>query len=74
MKHLEVRQKYLAARHRRISKSLLGVSSGDETLLLTLDILEKDKANLQLKTENPQYLQKSSYFCAGKVRGSDQKS
>ena len=32
MKHLEVRQKYSAAR--RIFNSLLGVSSGDETLHL----------------------------------------
>ena len=37
MKHLEVRQKYSAAR--RISNSLLGVSSGDETLHLMFDIL-----------------------------------
>ena len=37
MKHLEVRQKYAAAR--RIFNSLLGVSSGDETLHLMFDIL-----------------------------------
>ena len=37
MKHLEVRQKYSAAR--RTFKSLLGVSSGDETLRLMFDIL-----------------------------------
>ena len=37
MKHLEVRQKYSAAR--RIFDSLLGVSSGDETLHLMFDIL-----------------------------------
>ena len=37
MKHLEVRQKYFAAR--RIFNSLLGVSSGDETLRLMFDIL-----------------------------------
>ena len=37
MKHLEVRQTYSAAC--RISNSLLGVSSGDETLCLMLDIL-----------------------------------
>ena len=47
MKHLEVRQKYSAAR--RIFNSLLGVSSGDETLHLMFDILQekqmKDKAN-----------------------------
>ena len=39
MKHLEVRQKYSAAR--RIFNSLLGVSSGDETLRLMFDILHK---------------------------------
>ena len=37
MKYLEVRQKYSAAR--RIFNSLLGVSSGDETLHLMFDIL-----------------------------------
>ena len=37
MKHLEVRQKYSAAR--RIFNSLLGVSSGDETLHLMFDML-----------------------------------
>ena len=37
VKHLEVRQKYSAAR--RIFNSLLGVSSGDETLHLMFDIL-----------------------------------
>ena len=37
MKHLEVCQKYSAAR--RIFNSLLGVSSSDETLRLMLDIL-----------------------------------
>ena len=40
MKHLEVRQKYSAAR--RIFNSLLGVSSGDETLRLMFDILQKN--------------------------------
>ena len=39
MKHLEVRQKYFAAR--RIFNSLLSVSAGDETLRLMLDILQK---------------------------------
>ena len=39
MKHLEVRQKYSAARC--IFNSLLGVSSGDETLRLMFDILLK---------------------------------
>ena len=37
MKHLEIRQKYSAAR--RIFNSLLGVSFGDETLCLMLHIL-----------------------------------
>ena len=37
MKHLEIRQKYSAAR--RIFNSLLCVSSGDETLRLMFDIL-----------------------------------
>ena len=37
MEHLEVRQKYSAAR--RIFNSLLGVSPGDETLRLMFDIL-----------------------------------
>ena len=39
MKHLEVRQKFFAAR--RIFNSLLSVSAGDETLRLMLDILQK---------------------------------
>ena len=39
MKHLEVRQKYSAAR--RIFNSLLGVSSGHETLCLMFDILHQ---------------------------------
>ena len=39
MKHLEVRQKYSAAR--RIFNSLLGVTSGDETLHLMFDILHE---------------------------------
>ena len=37
MKHLEVGQKYSAAR--RIFNSLLGVSSGDETLRLMFDVI-----------------------------------
>ena len=41
MKHLEVRQKYSATR--RIFNSLLGVSSGDETLRLMFDILLQDE-------------------------------
>ena len=39
MKHLEVRQKYSATR--RIFNSVLGVSSGDETLPLMFDILRQ---------------------------------
>ena len=39
MKHHEVCQKYSAAR--RIFNSLLGVSSGDETLHLMFDILHQ---------------------------------
>ena len=41
MNHLEVRQKYSAAR--RIFNFLLGVSSGDETLRLMPDILLKNR-------------------------------
>ena len=37
MEHVEVRQKYSAAR--RIFNSLLGVPSGDEALRLMFDIL-----------------------------------
>ena len=40
MKHLKVRQKYSAARH--IFNSLLGVSTGDETLHLMFDILHEN--------------------------------
>ena len=43
MEHLEVRQKYSAAR--RIFNSLLGVSSGDETLHLMFDILLETRKN-----------------------------
>ena len=43
MKHLEVRQKYSAAR--RIFNSLLGVSSGDETLCRMFDILLKHSSS-----------------------------
>ena len=42
MKHLEVRQKYSAAR--RIFNSLLSVSSGDETRRLVLDILQRNSS------------------------------
>ena len=41
MKHLEVRQKYSAAR--LFFNSLLGVSSGDETLHLMFDILHQTR-------------------------------
>ena len=49
MKHLKVRQKYSAAR--RIFNSLLGVSSGDETLHLMFDILLQLR-RFQLYIEN----------------------
>ena len=45
MKHLEVCQKYSAVR--RIFNSLLGVSSGDETLHLMFDILLDTQLNAQ---------------------------
>ena len=45
MKHLEVRQKYSAAR--RIFNSLLSVSSGDETLHLMFDILHQSFNNFE---------------------------
>ena len=41
--YLEVRQKYSAAR--RIFNSLLGVSSGDETLHLMFDILLQNRGD-----------------------------
>ena len=47
MKLLEVGQKYSAAR--RIFNSLLGVSSGDETLHLMFDILHQVKLCLGVK-------------------------
>ena len=50
MKHLEVRQKYTAAR--RIFNSLLGVSSGDETLHLMFDILHQDSSLRQTANVN----------------------
>ena len=50
MKHLEVRQKYSAAR--RIFNSLLGVSSGDETLHLMFDILHKNLSLLFQTTKS----------------------
>ena len=62
MKHLEVRQKYSAAR--RIFNSLLGVSSGDETLHLMFDILRQTLSyigpfsdRLQEKNHMAQHLQ-----------------
>ena len=66
MKHLEVRQKYSAAR--RIFNSLLGVSSGDETLHLMFDILhEKPLAPRVLPNSRYQeehfYLRRKSYAC-----------
>ena len=49
MNHLDVRQKYSATR--RILHSLRGVSSGDETLRLMLDILlHSHPKELELKT------------------------
>ena len=45
MKHLEDRQKYSAAR--RIFNSLLGVTSGDETLHLMFDILHEEPEEYQ---------------------------
>ena len=42
MKHLEIRKKYSSAR--RIFNPFLGVSSGDETLRLMLDILHNPLA------------------------------
>ena len=46
MKLLEVGQKYSAAR--RIFNSLLGVSSGDETLHLMFDILHAECWNFDI--------------------------
>ena len=49
MKHLELRQKYSAAR--RIFNSLLDFSFGDETLRLMLDILsQKTDKKLDMKS------------------------
>ena len=50
MKHLEVRQKYSATR--RIFNSLLGVSSGDETLRPMFDIYNLKNSLHELKTSN----------------------
>jgi len=46
MKHLEVHQKYSAAR--RIFNSLLSVSSGDETPRLMLDTILQEKSFVSL--------------------------
>ena len=53
MKHLEVRQKYSAAR--RIFNSLLGVSSGDETLRLMLDILHPISSQFYITLNIPHF-------------------
>ena len=60
MKHLEVRQKYSAAR--RIFNSLLGVSSGDETLHLMFDILHEI---MQTSISNKSFSLLISSFRAG---------
>ena len=73
MKHLEVRQKYSAAR--RIFNSLLGVSSGDETLHLMFDILhlisnEREWHNCFIKNAHkisrilPDFICKNNCFSA----------
>ena len=61
MKHLEVRQKYSAAR--RIFNSLLGVSSGDETLHLMFDILHHNSLN----THKCVILEKIKHHCKEKA-------
>ena len=58
MKHLEVRQKYSAAR--RIFNSLLGVSSGDETLHLMFDILHETPRSSSKILRCASYFQLSS--------------
>ena len=59
MKHLEVRQKYSAAR--RIFNSLLGVSSGDETLHLMFDILRHNDYHLHHHFSSPYNLNKAFF-------------
>ena len=67
MKHLEVRQKYSAAR--RIFNSLLGVPSGDETLHLMSDILHQladttliySKDDFRTGCRNVNHCQQQSY-------------
>ena len=72
MKHLGVRQKYSAAR--RIFNSLLGVSSGDETLHLMFDILRKvemrkfDRNSLRIKG-NTNFKKKLTSFVSKSVLG-----
>ena len=58
MKHLEVRQKYSAAR--RIFNSLLGVSSGDETLHLMFDILHDQVFFLRIICEGAVFILRRS--------------
>ena len=59
MKHLEVRQKYSAAR--RIFNSLLGVSSGDETLHLMFDILHETlRLTLDVLRHNQAFVHQNS--------------
>ena len=60
MKHLEVRQKYSAAR--RILNSLLGVSSGDETLHLMFDILRNTRLRTGWVTINMQLGSFNSFY------------
>ena len=60
MKHLEVRQKYSAAR--RIFNSLLGVSSGDETLHLMFDILLNNWLSLRLVSSDLSYKHCSNFI------------
>ena len=54
MKHVEVRQKYSAARV--IFNSLLGVSSSDKTLSLMLDKLHGGKSSYFLNFSNHSFL------------------
>ena len=61
MKHLEVRQKYSAAR--RIFNSLLGVSSSDETLHLMFDILLHVITNFWYDFETQRYAYITSFVC-----------
>ena len=63
MEHLEVRQKYSAAR--RIFNSLLSVLFGDETLRLILDILHIDVYRFNLTRqarEDDQLCEKKGRF------------